>query len=227
MKVLLDHREANIVDIVRQICNQTEIIQLPLADILVVGDEHTVAVERKTVPDFVSSIRSNRLWEQLLRLMKTESILEHKISRRLLIIHGNFEEYLTSLGDPDISKFWASMMGAFMEILFVYDTPLLFASDDDKFATFLRILIQRECRHANDNLPPSRWYRKNKSNKLPTKDRKLYVLDSIPLIGEAQAKSLIEHFSSIQRVANASIVELQDVPKIGKKKAKLIFDTFH
>jgi len=62
---------------------------------------------------------------------------------------------------------------------------------------------------------------------LPSKDRKLYVLDSIPLIGESQARILLNHFKNIENVAKASMDELQQVEKIGKKKAQLIYNIFH
>ncbi|MGQ9515419.1 MAG: ERCC4 domain-containing protein, partial [Thermoproteota archaeon] len=203
MKLLIDHRERKVLEIAHGVCEQIEIVSLPLADILIVGGSSgAVAIERKTVIDFVSSIRSNRLWEQLLRLMKTDRILNHKIVRRVLVIHGSFKEYLDGFGfsELDSSKFWASLMGAFMETLYVYETPLIVAESDLAFTSFLRIMIKREERNANEKLPPSRWYRKRAPVELPVKDRKLYVLDSIPLIGNAQAKILLEHFGTIEKV---------------------------
>ena len=74
-----------------------EVVRLPIGDLLIVGDSGALVVERKTVSDFVSSIRSNRLWDQLLRLMKTEQILGYEVKRRLLVIHGGFWEYTNAL----------------------------------------------------------------------------------------------------------------------------------
>jgi len=228
MMLLIDHREQKILDIVQGTCEWIEMVSLPLADILVVGGvSGAVAVERKTVPDFVSSIRSNRLWEQLLRLMKAEKILEHEIARRVLVIHGSFEEYLEGASEKDSSRFWASVMGAFMETLYVYQTPLIVAESDLAFAAFLRIMVKREERNANEKLPPSRWYRKHLPLELPVKDRKLYVLDSIPMIGDSQARNLLEYFGTIEKIAMASREELQLVPGIGTKKAGLIYNIFH
>ncbi|MGQ9514429.1 MAG: helix-hairpin-helix domain-containing protein, partial [Thermoproteota archaeon] len=45
--------------------------------------------------------------------------------------------------------------------------------------------------------------------------------------GNAQAKILLEHFGTIEKVAMASREELQRVPGIGKKKAELIYSIFH
>jgi ERCC4-type nuclease len=227
MKLLIDHREHKILGIAESIYSPIEIISLPLADILIVGDDHAVAVERKTVTDFINSVRSNRLWDQLLRFMKTESILDYKIMRRIVVIHGSFEKHASGWDDSSLSRLWASTMGALLEISFVYETPIVFAENDTALTAFLRILVKREESGANDKLPPPRWYKKQAKLELPTKDRKLYVLDSIPLIGESQAKALLDHFKNIENVARASKEELQQVEKIGKKKAELIYDIFH
>jgi ERCC4-type nuclease len=227
MKLLIDHRERKIIGIAQGICSQIEIVPLPLADILIVGDGRAVAVERKTITDFINSVRTSRLWDQLLRFMKTEAILDYRIVRRIVVIHGSFERHASGWDDASMARLWASTMGAFLETLFVYETPIIFAENDAALAALLRILVKREESGANDKLPPPRWYRKQAKLELPTKDRKIYVLDSIPLIGEAQAKALLDHFKSIENVAKASMEELQQVEKIGKKKAQLIHDIFH
>jgi len=227
MKLLIDHRERKIIGIAQSICSQIEIVSLPLADILIVGDKRAVAVERKTVTDFINSVRTSRLWDQLLRFMKTESILNYQIVRRVVVIHGSFERHISGWDDTSMARLWASTMGAFLETLFVYETPIVFAENDTALTALLRILVKREESGANDKLPPPRWFRKQAKLELPTKDRKLYVLDSIPLIGESQAKALLDHFGNIENVAKASREELQHVEKIGKKKAELIYDIFH
>jgi ERCC4-type nuclease len=118
-------------------------------------------------------------------------------------------------------------MGALLETLYVYETPLIIAEDDLAFASFLRVMMKREERNANEKLPPPRWYRKHVPIDLPVKDMKLYVLDSIPLIGNAQAKVLLEQFGTIEKIATASREELQRIPGIGKKKAEIIYNIFH
>ena len=118
-------------------------------------------------------------------------------------------------------------MGAYMEILFVYDIPLIVTEDDDSFYQCMRILIQRETKGQNDLLPQSRWFRKHLSPDLPEMDVKRYVLSSLPSIGENLAKKLLDHFGSINAVANAPENELQTVEGIGTKKAKKIYHIFH
>ena len=295
--------------------NGVEIVQLPLGDFLFVLEEKAVVIERKTIPDLISSIRSNRLWDQLLRLMKADRILDFEIKRRILLIHGNFNGYqdgfrefarnhnsdnnfysisnsnsnrdsysrinpnLNFNSDPNIKqytlnnsppannshnatnshspqvtnshlhhltnshshhltnshtvanpgsvKFWSQLMGAFMEILYVYDTPIIFAEDNCALRAFFRTLAKRELQGKNDKHPQARWYRKRATMDLPVKDRKRYVLASFPMIGETIAKNLMDHFESISEIGNATVEDLMNVPKIGKKKAELIWGVFH
>ncbi len=231
IKVFIDHREGSrIVDFVKQIC-EVEIVQLPLGDLLIVSDDGAFAIERKTSADFVNSVRSNRLWEQLLRFMKTDEIWEHEIKRRILVIQGDFENYL-DLIPPMYPKralqaFWSSMMGAQLETLFVYDTPLLVVENDEAFCAFLNTVLKREEKGKNVKIPESRWYRKRKRLDLPVKDSKLFLLAGLPFIGEALAGRLLNHFNSIVNISNASQEELQEVHGIGKKKAAKIYEIFH
>ncbi len=114
-----------------------------------------------------------------------------------------------------------------MEIVYVYNTPIIHAETDTAFKAFMRILVKRESSGMNDKLPDARWYRKPVKADLPVKDRKKYILSSLPYIGDRLASNLLMHFSTISAVACASVDELQETPKIGKKKAELIYRMFH
>lgn len=237
MKLFVDTRESDsVIDIARQVTQDLghtfKVQLLPLGDFLVINSNGAVVIERKKVNDFISSIRSNRLWQQLLNMMKTEKILDHPIKRRMLLIHGTFSEYLSNLieinQNGDLSSFWGQIVGAQQEILFVYNTPIVFIENNTvALKSFLKITIQREERAKNEKFPQGRWYRRPKRLTLPEKDQKSYVLASIPLIGDSLAKELLKNFRTIRGIATASIKRLQQVPGIGKKKAERIYAIFH
>ncbi|MFX1519610.1 MAG: helix-hairpin-helix domain-containing protein [Promethearchaeota archaeon] len=237
MKLFVDNRESDsVIEIARQVAQNLGCIfkvqSLPLGDFLIINSNEAVVIERKKVNDFISSIRSNRLWQQLLNLMRTEKILDHPIKRQMLLIHGAFSEYLSTLVEInqicDLSSFWGQIVGAQQEILFVYNTPVCFIENNtDALKSFLKITIQREERGKNEKLPQGRWYRKSKRLDLPEKDQKSYVLASIPLIGDSLAKELLKNFRTVRGIATASIKRLQQVPGIGKKKAERIYAIFH
>lgn len=224
MKVFVDNREMNMARLLKK-TSECEVVKLPLGDLLIVGDSGALVVERKTVSDFVSSIRSNRLWDQLLRLMKTKEIWGYEVRRRLLVIHGSFWEY-TNVSHVDHQRFWSSMFGALLEVIFIYDTPFVVCENNYAFEVFLRILLKREEKGKHDGLPKARWYRKP-VNRLPVKDVKHYLLDSIPMIGEVQAKNLLDYYGSISNIAKGTKDELMRVPGIGEKRAEKIYEIFH
>ncbi len=224
MKVFVDTGEMTLLGLLRKVCTP-EVIKLPIGDLVIIGNSEALVVERKTVRDLVSSIRSNRLWSQLLAMMKAEQVLGHEIKRRLLVIHGGFWEY-TNVASANEERFWGSVMGSLVSINFVYDTPCIVCENNFAFETFLRILLQREEKGKNDRLPGARWY-KNSLNSLPIKDAKRYVLDAIPSIGEARAKMLLDSYGTIENIVKSSKSELMKVPGIGEKRAAKIYEVFH
>ncbi|UCH31295.1 MAG: ERCC4-type nuclease [Candidatus Bathyarchaeota archaeon] len=230
MKLFVDHRERKLAKLLKDVCEDASFIQLPIGDYLLVLDTGAVVVERKTVKDFLSSIRSNRLWDQLLRMMKTESVLGYDIKRKILVLHGSFESFLVQAnhGIQDILfKHWSQLMGAYLEIIYVYNIPIIHAESDLALKAFLRILGKREASGKNEKLPDARWFRKPAKVDLPIKDRKKYILCALPYIGNQLAGNLLSSFETIADIACASIEDLQEVPKIGKKKAQLIYSLFH
>lgn len=230
MKLFVDYRERPLASLLQDVCKEIAFTQLPIGDYLLISDSGAVVVERKTVSDFLSSIRSNRLWDQLLRMMKAEKILGHEIRRKILLLQGDFQNYLMEVNfenPEDMLKHWCQLMGAYLEIIYVYNTPIVHAESDVAFKAFMRILAKRESSGKNDKLPDARWYRKPARTDLPVKDRRKYVLSAIPYIGEQLAENMLSHFDTISHVACASVEELKNVPKIGKKKAELIYSIFH
>jgi DNA excision repair protein ERCC-4 len=224
MKIFIDNKELSMVRLIKK-ATKSEVVQLPIGDLIIADDSGALVVERKTVPDFVNSIRSNRLWDQLLRLMKTEEIMGYAVKRRLLVIHGSFWEY-TNVTPVNQQLFWSSIFGALLEIVFVYDTPFVVCENNYAFEVFLRILIDREKKGKHDGLPKARWFRKS-IGQLPTKDMKCYLLDAIPLIGEVQAKNLLDYYESVFNIAKSTKDELMRVPGIGEKRAQKIYEIFH
>lgn len=206
--------------------------ELELGDLLLVRDEGGgVAIERKTVADFVRSVRDHRLWEQLLRFARAEKVLGAPLARSLLVVHGSFASYLDTLSpfEADGRRFWSSVLGAFQEALWVYGVPPLVAESDEALEALLRNLLKREAEGANDSSPEARWFRDWRKRKweAPTKDDRRLLLSAIPLIGEGVAGALLDHFGSLEAVARATVKELLEVPGIGPERARRIHQIFH
>ncbi|MCK5625525.1 ERCC4-type nuclease [Candidatus Bathyarchaeota archaeon] len=229
MKLLVDHRERNVLKLVEDVCEEVVVTQLSVGDYLLISGSDGIVIERKTINDLFASIRSNRLWDQLLRMMKTEKVAGYSLKRRILLIHG-FKKYFESINsehDDNLIASWSQLMGAYMEIIYVYNTPIIHVESDIAFRAFMRILIKRESVGKNDKFPDAKWYRKPAKADLPVKDRKKYILSALPYIGNQLASNLLDHFYTISDVACAQVEDLQKVPKIGKKRAELIYKMFH
>ena len=221
MKIYLDYRERKILKYVVEISDYTEITNLPVGDILISSAEEGVLIERKSAMDFIESMKNNRLWEQL-RRMQTSEVWSVKISRRALLICG----LLTPALIESRIK-WNNVMGAFMEIQFNYGIPIFHAEDENALKEFLRILVKREKESKNSGEIKKLWARIPPHREMSEEEWRIYVLSSLPFIGETIAKKLLKKFGSIEKIARASIVELKKVEGIGDKKARKIYRIFH
>jgi excinuclease ABC subunit C len=53
------------------------------------------------------------------------------------------------------------------------------------------------------------------------------VLDGIPGVGETRRRQLVRHFGSARKAAQASLAELEQVPGLGPRIAKVVYDHLH
>jgi len=93
--------------------------------------------------------------------------------------------------------------------------PLIFKNEED----FCLALKSIDARISDGDL---KILPRLKSHENP----KIAMLTAIPGIGVKKAEKLLEHFGSIQRIANASISELKRVEGIGEKIAREIYRFF-
>ncbi len=221
MKNLVDYRERRFISIIEDIISPYEFVNLPVGDFLFIFDDYGVLVERKSAQDFLNSMKTNRLWEQMHRILAGE-VMGYPIRRRLLLIHGYLEDEI------ELSGFgWNHIMGAFMEIQFKYGIPIFVVENDDAIREFFRILIKREMEGKNEGDIEKRWMRVPPKRQMSEEEWKIYALSSLPYIGDKLARNLLEHFGSIEKIARANIIELKKVEGIGDKKAKQIYRIFH
>ncbi len=221
MKLLVDYREKGVAHLFETLDVEIEYVNLPVGDFFLVNKDYGVLVERKTASDFLSSMRTNRLWDQLRRML-TEKVMDIRVKRRALLIHGYFSD------EVSISGFgWNHIMGALMEIQYRYGIPVFYAEEENALMNFFRILIKRESDGKNDGNFEVRWLRIPPKREMSEKEWKIYILSSMPYVGEKLASKLLEKFGSIEKIAKASIADLKKVEGVGDKKAKLIYRMFH
>jgi ERCC4-related helicase len=199
-RIIVDSREmrSEAVKILRELGANLEVKNLEIAD-YVLSDR--VAVERKTVDDFVDSIISDRLFPQLLKLKAYQ--------RPILILEG--ENIYRRAVHPN------AIRGAIATIVADFGIPTIFTKDERETAEFLYAIARREQEEKRREVVEH--YGKTKRT---LKEEQEYVVSALSGVGSIIAKNLLEHFQTIERIATASEDELMEVPKVGEKTAKRI-----
>jgi len=181
---------------------------------LAIGDYVTsgYVVERKTVTDFVNSLFSGRLFDQLNRLT------EH-YEECLIIVEGDLSEALEQLPNP------RSIWGAMTTLILDYDAHILFTGDRKETADLLYVLASRETR--GKKVRPL-IYRKARARTI--EEAQVNILGALPGVGPILAERLLAHFGTLRKVFAASAAELKMVEGFGRIKAEgivRILDSLH
>ena len=194
--ILIDYREKNSL-VASELINlnlKIEFKELKVGDYIV----KNTAIERKTVNDFISSIKNKRLINQL------EELQQYK--NRLLIIEGLDEQELYTDLDEGIGMHPNAVRGFLLSVLLKYKVPIIFTKNYEDTAKFILILSKKKEKEMSLNI--------TKKN-LDKKERKQFILEGFPGIGPKTAKKLLKKFKTIRNIINASEEELKEI--IGKK----------
>ncbi|MFH1801737.1 MAG: ERCC4 domain-containing protein [archaeon] len=192
-RILVDYREKNCFVATKLIKNnfEVEFKELKVADYIV----RDVAIERKTVPDFMSSMLNKRLKKQI------EEIQQYK--NKLLIIEGIDEQELY----PEKNGINPNAIRGFLlSILLKHKIPVLFTKNQEDTAKFISVLANKRKNEISLNA------KKKSFNK---KEQMQFIIESFPGIGPVTAKKLLEKFNSIKKIINAPEEELKEI--LGKK----------
>lgn len=166
-----------------------------------------VVIERKTTEDFLSSVIDGRLLGQLMNM-------SHAYARPLLILEGKPDDLFTLRNMHE-----NAIIGMLSTIALTYRIPIFFTKNAQETAKYIRLMAKRE-QQGNDREIRLRVGRKG----FTRAEQQQFLVESLPGIGPTVAKSLLEHFGSIQKLVNASNDELKEVEKIGPKKAQAILE---
>ncbi len=194
--IIADHHEKNslVISELSELGIDAEMQHLPVADFLVNG----VAIERKTVSDFLSSMINKRLARQL------EEIKQYPKS--LLIIEGIDEQELyNDCNHEGINA--NAIRGFLLSIVLGFQVPIIFTKDYADTAKFISVLAKKEKKEHMSIRAVKKALNK--------KEQLQYILEGFPGIGPATAKKLLKKFKTIRGIINASENELKK--EIGKK----------
>ncbi|MCW1296227.1 MAG: helix-hairpin-helix domain-containing protein [Candidatus Parvarchaeota archaeon] len=198
--VFVDHREtsSDVVKILERLGIETKKIKLDVGDFLV---SEEICIERKTADDFVRSIIDGRLFQQIKNMVEN-------FKKPILLIEGNPKD----IGTISENSIW----GAIVSVTLDFNVPIFITKNQEESAKLISFLVKRERIKGKKILIRGRKKAKN------LREIQQQILCAIPGVGAEISKNLLEHFGSIERIINASEIELKKVDKIGDKKARQI-----
>lgn len=199
-KVVIDYRERNSLVISEMVSLglEVEFKELKVADYLVNG----TAIERKTVFDFITSMKNRRLLRQL------EEIQQYQ--NRLLLIEGIDEQELYN-DSSEVGMHPNSIRGFLLSIVLNYKVPIIFTKDYKDTAKFVGVLARKEKREMPLNVT---------KKSLNASERTQFILEGFSGVGPKTARKLLKKFKTIHDVINAPEGELREI--LGKKTDSFI-----
>jgi len=207
MRIIIDHRERKsfVIEELIALGVKCEVKHLPLADYIISKD---LGIERKTVTDFVGSMINKRMIKQLVDL-------KANYKKPLLLIEGLSEEDLYSPSShPNINK--NAIKGMLLSIVLDIGVPIIFTDDYKDTASYLYLLLKRE------GSAPKGYGLAVSRKAYSLSDQQQIFIEGFPSVGPGLSKGLLKHFKSVGAIINASVKDLREVPKVGKKKAEIL-----
>jgi len=205
VEIIADQRETKS-KVVREL-DSTEGIDVEL-ETLEVGDyvlSDRVAVERKSVQDFIDTITGGRsLFDQM-------GDLSSSYARPLLVLEGKRESLYATGVHPN------AVRGALASVVVDYGVPVLFTADQEETAETFSVVARREQEERDRE---ARVHGEKSSATLT--EQQEYVVSSIADVGPVTARALLDEFGSVEEVMTAGAEELQDAEGVGEKTAKRI-----
>jgi ERCC4-type nuclease len=193
-KIIADIHEKNSL-IFSELANKNislEILSLKIGDFLI-GD---TIIERKTIQDFISSMLNKRLVEQLKQMQKYKN--------KILIIEGNLKNLYPNKQESRLNP--NAIRGFILAIITYYNTSIIFTQDSQDTAEYLITLAKQSIKPKTEISMHSRIPK-------TIKEQKQYILEAFPNIGPIKAKKLLEKFSNLSSIFNASEENLKDILK--------------
>ena len=211
LTVVLDSQElpSGLPALVESRWGRVSVRRLPVGDVSI----GRVLVERKEAHDFVTSLRSGRLFRQAYQLRGASS-------RPLVVLEGD-PYSLVAPGQV------TALQGALLSLLTGYGIPVLRTRDLEATAENLVRIAQQESRRArrrardreiDRTVPLDRHLASAPSGE----QRTLAILEALPDVGPARSRALLRRFGSLDGILSSDPAELVKVPGIGATTATRI-----
>lgn len=173
-----------------------------LVQSLEVGDYfiNDIIIERKTMNDFISSMLSRRLLEQLKNMQQ--------YPKKLLILEGEANKELeTTQLNPN------SIKGMILSASLDFNTPIIKTKNEQETANYLYLLAKKQYKPQNEislhgRIPKTK------------EEQKKYILESFPGIGPKTAEKLINKFKTLKQIFSLDKKDFLDNKLLNEKTAE-------
>ncbi len=198
--VYVDTRESLLlVDGLKKLGCRVDVKALPVGDFIASSD---VAVERKTVDDFVKSVIDGRLFRQL-------AAMREAYPRPVLIVEGD-RRRAAGIGA-------ASLFGALASIVSDFQISTFMSSDEDETCRMIFHIARREQIEKKKEV-------RIRSGRKPTslRDSQRFIVAGLPGVSNVLAERLLKELKTVANVFNADEGELTRVEGVGGKLGRRI-----
>jgi DNA excision repair protein ERCC-4 len=202
-RVVVDEREkqSGVPDKLSKLNVRVYFSNLPIAD-YVINPE--IAIERKSLSDFISSIYDGRLFIQA-------SEISSAYRKPYLIVEGDVKEV------RQLTRNINSYYGAITSVTLAYDLRIMHTASQDETAIAIAEMIKnsraRKIQGQAIRVAP-------KAKDLP--QQQLYFVSSLPGVGSKLAKRLLTRFGTPRQIVKLTGSQLALVPRFGWKKAEKV-----
>ncbi|VVB83485.1 3'-flap repair endonuclease Xpf [uncultured archaeon] len=205
-KIFVDYREKSslVASELIHLGMDVEFRELKVADYVI----NNIAIERKTISDFISSMINKRIIGQMNDLQQYEN--------KLLLIEGIEEQELYS-DDSERGVSANAIRGFLLSIALKHKIPVIFTKNYEDTAKFIYLLAVKKETESSLNVS------KKSLNK---KERLQFILEGFPGIGPKTAKKLLSHFGTMKDIFSASQEELKKIIGIKADIFRLIEEKY-
>ena len=204
MDILIDYREDNArIDLLKKHFHSAEVTTLDYGDILINYYDKTIAIETKTIQDFIGSCRNGQLRKEALNM-------KSKCPYSFIIIYddGKWNKEFTK---PLTLN---ERYGNIASLMQHYKVPVFTCKNEEHFIKCIKA-IMRAVKNSDKPIEQP-IVRKKDSNEM------INVLIGIPSVGKTMARRLLDTFKTPGGVFKAEDDELDEIPRLQKKSKAAI-----
>jgi len=211
MSIVIDAREPT------RIMNKLKKDMDVKSEYLEIGDyllNGSVCIERKTIRDFISSIKDKRIWTQAKNLQQ----YDHAI----IAVIGSPADKWKSLYHGRSKWMHKSYTSTMSTLACKFNVSVMSFEDEKDFLDFLEAAHKKVTSDKKSSRPSPLVKKATNDN-----ERSENNLCAVPGVSIQKAQVLLKHFGTIKRIANAGVNELQHCQGIGKKLANNIYKLYN